>query len=50
MKISNVLDFLKEENISFAFTGNDTEEADGFSSLTRYKPGSFTWIKTKKHS
>lgn len=49
MKISDILDFLKEESVPFTFTGNDAGEAEGYSSLNHYKPGSFTWIKTQKN-
>lgn len=49
MKISEILDFLKEEGIPFAFTGNEEAAVEGFSSLARYKPGSFTWIKAEKN-
>ncbi len=49
MKISEILDFLRAENIPFVFSGNEDGVAEGFSSLMRYKPGSFTWIKTQKN-
>lgn len=49
MKIAEILDFLREEDVPFAFTGDAAGEAEGYSSLTRYKPGSFTWIKTRKN-
>lgn len=45
MRISEILDFLKEENVSFTFTGDPEGGVEGFSSLNHYKPGSFTWIK-----
>lgn len=48
MKISEILDFLREESISFAFAGNETDTVEGFSSLGHYKPGSFTWINDQK--
>lgn len=49
MRISDILDFLRGEGVPFAFIGNETEAVEGFSSLNRYKPGSFTWIKTQKN-
>lgn len=49
MKISAVLDFLKDELIPFSFAGDACEEVDGFSSLAHYKPGSFTWVKAQKN-
>lgn len=45
MIIADILDFLREEGISFAFAGDETGSVEGFSSLGHYKPGSFTWIK-----
>lgn len=49
MKISEILNFLMEENVPFTFEGNELDKTDGFSSLNRYKPGTFTWIKTQKN-
>lgn len=49
MIISDILDFLREENISFAFAGNEADTIEGFSSLGHYKPGSFTWIKKQRN-
>lgn len=49
MKISEILDFLRAEGCPFSFSGDPEGTAEGFSSLTRYKPGSFTWIKTQKN-
>lgn len=49
MKISEILDFLRSEDIPFSFTGEEGNVVEGFSSLTRYKLGSFTWIKTQKN-
>lgn len=48
MKIIEILDFLRAENIRFTFCGNENAAVEGFSSLMRYKSGSFTWIKTQK--
>ena len=45
MIISEILDFLRRESISFTFTGDETAAVEGFSSLGHYKLGSFTWIK-----
>lgn len=49
MKILDILEFLKTEGVSFTFSGDEEQTAEGFSSLARYKPGSFTWIKTAKN-
>lgn len=49
MKISEILNFLKEEDLPFAFSGNPEGIVEGFSSLNHYRPGSFTWIKTQKN-
>nr|WP_325241243.1 DapH/DapD/GlmU-related protein [uncultured Oscillibacter sp.] len=49
MKISKILDFLTDEGIPFAFTGDEEAAVEGFSSLAHYKPGSFTWIKAEKN-
>ena len=45
MNISEILEFLKNEGIPFAFAGDAETPVEGFSSLRRYKPGSVTWIK-----
>lgn len=45
MKICEILLFLEGEGIPFAFSGDAGAAVEGFSSLARYKPGSFTWIK-----
>ena len=49
MKIKEIFDFLKSENIAFSFEGDLAAEVTGFSSLIHYKEGSFTWIKTEKN-
>lgn len=49
MKIFEILEFLSAEKIPFSFTGDPEAQVEGFSSLTRYKPGSFTWVKTQKN-
>ena len=49
MIISDILDFLRGEDISFSFVGHETDTVEGFSSLGHYKPGSFTWIKKQKN-
>lgn len=48
MRISDILDFLKEEGISFSFAGTEADAVEGFSSLGHYKPGSFTWVKKRE--
>lgn len=49
IRISEILSFLKQENIPFTFAGNETHTVDGFSSLAHYQPNSFTWIKAQKN-
>lgn len=49
MRISEILEFLKEEDVPFTFTGDSGFIVEGFSSLNHYKPGSFTWIKTQQN-
>ena len=44
--IKEILSYLKEQGIKFAFDGSENETIIGFSSLKNYKPGSITWIKT----
>jgi len=45
MRIAEILNFLREENLPFTFSGEQADTVEGFSSLTRYKQGSFTWVK-----
>lgn len=42
MKIAEILEYLESEGIPFSFSGNRVEEVKQFSSLSHYKPGSFT--------
>ena len=49
MKISQILDYLKSENIPYSFSGDADKEINGFSSLSRYKDGSITWIKRQEN-
>lgn len=49
MRIAEILRFLKSEQVPFTFHGDEEAEVERFSSLTHYKPGSFTWIKTQKN-
>lgn len=49
MKVSDILEFLEQEKIPFVFTGDRESEIYGFSSLNRYKEGTFTWIKTRNN-
>lgn len=48
MRIADILSFLEQENILFSFHGSESEEVERFSSLTNYKPGTFTWVKMAK--
>lgn len=45
MKIKELLEYLKENGEEFEFSGDESDEVSGFSSLKNYKSGSFTWIK-----
>lgn len=49
MKVSDILDFLKDVGIPFSFAGDREGAVEGFSSLAHYRPGSFTWVKTQKN-
>ena len=49
MIISDILGFLREKDILFAFVGDEATAVEGFSSLSHYKPGSFTWIKKQEN-
>jgi len=45
VKIVEILDFLRREGIPFTFAGSEKDAVEGFSSLSHYKPDSFTWVK-----
>lgn len=45
MNIHDILEFLRREEVPFSFAGDELAPVEGFSSLSLYKPGSFTWIK-----
>ena len=49
MKITEILRFLDEEQIPYVFRGRAESEVVRFSSLTRYKPGTFTWVKKQEN-
>lgn len=49
MKISEILAYLREENIPFDFSGREQDMVEGFSSLNRYKHGTFTWVKKQEN-
>lgn len=49
MRILEILDFLGKTEVPFTFAGDESAIVEGFSSLTRYKQGSFTWIKAQKN-
>ena len=49
MKITEILRFLDEEQIPYVFRGKAESEVARFSSLTRYKPGTFTWVKKQEN-
>ncbi len=47
--IQKLLDYLEESKIIFSFSGDERNELLGFSSLSNYKPGTFTWIKKQEN-
>lgn len=49
MKISEILRFLDAEQIPYVFRGSAESEVARFSSLTHYKPGTFTWVKKQEN-
>ena len=49
MKISEILEYLRSENIPFSFYGNESNEVERFSSLSHYKKGTFTWVKKREN-
>lgn len=48
MKVAEILAYLNQEQIPYSFVGNEDAEIEGFSSLTNYQHGTFTWIKTQE--
>lgn len=44
--IKDIIDFLRDENITFSFIGDESETIEGFSSLKKYKKNSITWCKS----
>ena len=49
MKIAEILRFLESEQVPFAFRGDESAEVEYFSSLTHYRPGTFTWVKKQEN-
>lgn len=49
MKITEILRFLDAEQIPYVFRGSAESEVARFSSLTHYKPGTFTWVKKQEN-
>lgn len=47
MNITDILRFLEGEGIPFTFRGEEHTTVERFSSLTHYRPGTFTWVKTQ---
>lgn len=47
--ISDILSFLEEEGIPYSFDGDPQIKVNRFSSLSHYKPGSFTWVKKQEN-
>lgn len=50
LHIADILDFLDTEKIRYNFYGERNTEVAGFSSLSHYKAGAFTWAKTQKNA
>lgn len=49
MKIAEILRFLEAEQVPFVFRGDESAEVERFSSLSRYQPGTFTWVKKQEN-
>lgn len=49
MKIAEILRFLETEQVPFVFHGDESAEVERFSSLSRYQPGTFTWVKKQEN-
>lgn len=49
MNISEILAYLREEKIPFDFSGEEQNMVEGFSSLSRYRQGTFTWVKKQEN-
>ena len=49
MKIAEILRFLESEQVPFTFRGDESAEVERFSSLTHYRPGTFTWVKKQEN-
>lgn len=47
MIIEQIKQFLEEARISFSIEGSSNVELTGYSSLYRYKPGTFAWARDK---
>lgn len=46
--VGDILRFLSESKIPYTFNGNESTVLQGFSSLSNYRPGTFTWIKKQE--
>lgn len=49
IKICDLLDFYKENGIPFEYAGDTELELCGFSSLSNYREGTFTWVKKQEN-
>ena len=49
MKISQIISYLENNGIPFTFEGDAEASVDRFSSLSNYREGSFTWIKSQSN-
>lgn len=47
--IKDIICFLRESKIPFSFSGDEQTTLTGFSSLSNYKPGTFTWVKEQRN-
>ena len=46
--ISDILSFLRQDGIDFAFSGDEGAAIGRFSSLAHYRPHTFTWVKKQE--
>lgn len=49
MIVKDILNYLNKEEIVYQFIGDENASVEGFSSLSNYKIGSFTWVKKREN-
>ena len=49
MTIQTIIDWLKEKQYEFVFTGDESSEITGFASLNTCDLGRITWVKKKEN-